>query len=87
MTAWVSASVTGSAGFTAPSGPITLTYYAGATATGTPLLASPIAPGSYTVVAAYAGDGNYTPAMTISDVFHQPHRRNLHGLYLPMGSH
>ena len=38
----------------------TLTYYAGTTATGTPLSGPPTAAGTYTVVASFAGSADYT---------------------------
>ena len=38
----------------------TLTYYAGTTATGTPLSGPPTAAGTYTVVASFAGSTDYT---------------------------
>src|SRR5262249_44536824 len=40
----------------------TLTYYAGPTATGTPLGGAPTLPGTYTVLASFAGSADYTPA-------------------------
>ena len=40
----------------------TLTYYAGSTPTGTPLTGAPIAIGTYTVVATFAGSSDYTSA-------------------------
>jgi len=40
----------------------TLTYYAGLTATGTPLAGAPVNPGSYTVVANFAGSADYAAA-------------------------
>jgi uncharacterized repeat protein (TIGR03803 family) len=40
----------------------TLTYYAGTTATGTPLSAPPSLPGVYTVLASFAGSADYTSA-------------------------
>lgn len=42
--------------------PLTLVYFAGNSATGTPLDAPPVDPGIYTVVAAFAGSTNYTSA-------------------------
>ena len=39
-----------------------LTYYAGATATGTPLAGAPTDAGTYTVKADFDGNGNYKPA-------------------------
>ena len=38
-----------------------LTYYAGGTASGTPLVGPPSASGTYTVVASFAGSADYTP--------------------------
>lgn len=46
----------------------TLTYYAGSTATGTPLSAAPINVGTYTVVENFAGSANYSAA-AISKTF------------------
>jgi uncharacterized delta-60 repeat protein len=43
-------------------GSASLTYYAGATASGTPLSSAPSAAGTYTVLASYAGGGDYTSA-------------------------
>jgi hypothetical protein len=40
----------------------TFTYYAGTSATGTPLSGAPVYVGTYTVVASFAGNENYTPA-------------------------
>jgi streptogramin lyase len=42
--------------------PLTLTYYAGATAAGSPLAGAPSAAGTYTVVATYPGTIDYTSA-------------------------
>ena len=39
-----------------------LTYYEGATATGTPLAGAPTDAGTYTVRADFDGNGNYNPA-------------------------
>ena len=43
---------------------MTYTYYAGSSATGTPLSSAPIAPGTYTVVAGYGGNSNYAAAQS-----------------------
>jgi len=43
-------------------GDAALTYYAGPTATGTPLGAAPKDAGTYTVTASFAGNNNYNPA-------------------------
>src|SRR5207244_2426696 len=40
----------------------TLTYYPGSSASGTPLAGAPVAAGTYTVVAAFAGSADYTSA-------------------------
>jgi hypothetical protein len=40
----------------------TLTYYAGYTASGTPLTGAPVLPGTYTVLASFAGSADYTAA-------------------------
>jgi hypothetical protein len=42
--------------------PSSFTYYVGASPTGTPLSGAPIAPGTYTAIAHYAGGTNYNPA-------------------------
>ena len=42
--------------------PLTLTYYAGLTTTGTPLSGAPANAGSYTVVASFAGSTDYLSA-------------------------
>ncbi len=39
---------------------LTTVYYAGSTATGTPLASAPIGAGTYTAVASFAGSANYT---------------------------
>jgi hypothetical protein len=41
---------------------LTLTYYAGTSATGTPLAGAPITVGTYTVLAAFPGSADYTSA-------------------------
>ena len=43
-------------------GPLTLTYYAGPTATGTPLSGAPSNAGTYTVVASFPGSNDYATA-------------------------
>jgi hypothetical protein len=40
----------------------TLTYYAAPTASGTPLAGAPVLPGTYTVLASFAGSADYTAA-------------------------
>lgn len=55
-------SITGRSGVASPSldGVMpTLTYYAGATADGSPISGAPTVPGTYTVVAAFHGDDDY----------------------------
>src|SRR5207245_9530212 len=42
----------------------TLTYYAGTSASGTPLPSPPSQAGTYTVVATFAGSQNYAPAQS-----------------------
>jgi hypothetical protein len=49
-------------------GTVSLTYYAGSTASGTPLTAPPVAPGHYTVVATFSGSENHASA-TITESF------------------
>ncbi len=51
--------VSGPAGATLEGVGLTLNYYAGSTATGTPLSAAPSTAGTYTVVAAFAGSADY----------------------------
>jgi hypothetical protein len=53
------AGVSGVAGSTLEGVGLTLTYYAGTTATGTPLSGPPSAPGTYTVLASFAGSADY----------------------------
>ena len=43
-------------------GPLTFTYYAGSSASGTQLASAPVNAGTYTVVASYAGDANHLAA-------------------------
>jgi hypothetical protein len=62
VTNWVEATVTGASGAPAPTGGVAFTYYAGSSAGGAPLSASPIVAGTYTVVANYGGNSNYLPA-------------------------
>ncbi len=45
---------------------LTLAYYAGTRARGTPLPGAPTAAGTYTVVASFAGSANYNPASAIT---------------------
>jgi hypothetical protein len=47
---------------------VTLTYYSGSTASGTPLAGAPSGVGTYTVLAAYAGNANYRPASSTKTV-------------------
>ncbi len=54
--------VNGQAGATLEGLGLALTYYAGGTATGTPLSGAPTAAGTYTVLAAFAGSSDYLPA-------------------------
>jgi hypothetical protein len=64
VTSWVAATVTGVSGAPAPTGGVTYTYYVGSSAAGTPLSSSPIAAGTYTVVANYGGNSNYLPSQS-----------------------
>jgi hypothetical protein len=64
VTSWVKATLTGVSGAPAPTGGVVYTYYAGTSATGTPLSSSPITAGTYTVVATYGGNGNYQPSQS-----------------------
>ncbi len=54
--------VSGTAGSTLENVGLTLTYYSGSTATGTPLSGAPVNAGTYTVVASFAGSTDYTSA-------------------------
>ncbi|MDB5330318.1 MAG: hypothetical protein JWP03_1469, partial [Phycisphaerales bacterium] len=54
----------GFVGAPAPTGPVTIVFYVGATPTGTPLASPPINAGTYTAVATYGGDNNYTAAQS-----------------------
>ena len=69
VTNWAVAAVTGVTGVAAPTGRATLVFYQGSAAQGTPLSAPPVATGTYTVVAQYAGDGNYLPATSSAVTF------------------
>jgi hypothetical protein len=67
-----SGSVTGVGSPAANLGTPTLTYYTGATATGSPLSGAPSAVGTYTVLASYAETANYKAASatkTVSDFY------------------
>ena len=50
--------------------PLTLTYYAGTTATETPLSGEPTAAGTYTVVASFPGSQDYATASASATFFH-----------------
>ena len=69
VTNWVQATVTGVAGAAAPTGTVTYTYYTGSTTSSTPLGSSPIIAGTYTVVANYVGNANYSAAMSSPTTF------------------
>ncbi len=69
VTAWAQATVSGASGGATPRGAVTYSYYAGSTATGTPLASSPINVGTYTVVAHYAGDTNYAASTSAAVTF------------------
>jgi hypothetical protein len=60
--AGVVAGVDNTPGSTLEQQPLTLAYYAGSTATGTPLVGAPSDPGTYTVVASFAGSQDYVSA-------------------------
>jgi hypothetical protein len=60
--------VSGTAGSTLEGVDLTLTYYAGSTASGSPLPGAPTAAGTYTVVAGFAGSQDYGSA-SISATF------------------
>ncbi len=53
------AGVSGPAGATLEGVGLTIAYYSGSTATGTPLSGAPVAAGTYTVTAAFAGSTDY----------------------------
>ena len=57
-----SAVVNGVAGESDLSPAATFAYYAGSTATGSPLAGAPTNAGTYTVKASFAGNGNYNSA-------------------------
>jgi hypothetical protein len=59
VTNWAVSVVNGANGGAAPTGVCCDVFYAGSSATGTPLASPPINAGTYTVVAEYAGDANY----------------------------
>ena len=73
--------VSGTPGATLEGAGLTLTYYAGATASGSPLSGAPVAAGTFTVVAAFGGSQDYlsasksttftigqeTPTVTVTD--------------------
>ena len=59
VTNWATATLSGVSGATAPTGPVTLSFYNGSSATGTPLASLPLNAGTYTVRASYGGDSNY----------------------------
>ena len=59
-----SSAMAGVSGAPTPTGGVAFTYYSGSSATGTPLSSSPIAAGTYTVVANYGGNGNYLPSQS-----------------------
>ncbi|HWE97612.1 MAG TPA: CARDB domain-containing protein [Tepidisphaeraceae bacterium] len=54
----------GFVGAPAPTGSATLVFYPGTTPTGTPLASPPVNAGTYTAVAIYGGDNNYTSAQS-----------------------
>ncbi len=62
VTCWAMPQLTGVSGASTPGGSASLIFYAGPSAAGTPLSSPPVNAGTYTVVAAYAGDTNYTAA-------------------------
>jgi hypothetical protein len=61
--------VSGSAGSSLEGVAPTLTYYAGTTATGTPLSGAPIDVGTYTVVAGFAGSTDYVASASAPATF------------------
>ncbi len=56
------AGITGAAASSLEGVSLRLTYYAGATASGTPLAGAPVGAGTYTVVAAFPGSADYAAA-------------------------
>ena len=69
VTAWAKAVLLGVTNATGPTGAATVVFYAGSSATGTPLSAPPVAAGTYTAVATYAGDTLYLPAASAPFTF------------------
>ena len=82
VTNWAVATAAGATGAAAPTGGATLVFYQGSAAQGTPLSAPPVATGTYTVVAQYAGDGNYLPATSnpVTFTVRLPGDTNLNGV-------
>ena len=73
VTHWAVATLKGVSGGLSPSGSLTIVYYIGSSATGPAITSSPVNAGTYTVVASYAGDANYTAAQSMAVTFsHQP---------------
>ena len=70
VTSWATATLSGASGASAPTSPVTLSFYNGSSTTGTALTSLPVNAGTYTVMASYGGDGNYTaiasPAVTFT---------------------
>jgi len=64
VTAWARSAVGGVSGGAAPTGIATLLFYTGPTATGTPLSSPPVNARTYTAVAIYPGDTNYTAVVS-----------------------
>lgn len=52
--------------------PLTVSYYAGAMATGAPLVGAPVGVGIYTVLAAFAGNTNYSAASATATITISP---------------
>jgi hypothetical protein len=66
---WIQATVAGPATAPPPTGGTSYVYYAGSSATGTPLVSPPTAAGTYTVVAQYAGNSNYQAGSSAATTF------------------
>ena len=69
VTAWAAPALAGVSGATTPTNPVAMAFYTGPTAVGTPLTSPPVNSGTYTVVATYGGDSNYTGATSDAVTF------------------
>jgi autotransporter-associated beta strand protein len=69
VTAWARPLLAGVSGGVAPTGTAAVAFYAGSSATGTPLSSPPVNAGTYTAVANYPGDTNYAAASSNAVTF------------------